>query len=65
MKTNMMELNLNDMEMVNGGGLASKLLHVVGTVTAATVGFVAGPAAAVAVGLGFVGLNEAIDRVTQ
>ena len=64
MKANMNELNLNDMEMVNGGNLASTLLHVVGCVAAATVGVVTGPVGAIATGLTFVAANEIVDHVS-
>ena len=59
------ELNLNETEMINGGSVASVLVHIAGTVAAGAVGFVAGPVAAAVVGIGFVGINEIVDRVTD
>ena len=64
MKTNMNELKLNEMETVNGGGLTSTLLHIVGCVAATTVGMVTGPVGAIATGLTFVAANEVVDRVS-
>jgi hypothetical protein len=52
------------METVNGGGLASTLLHIVGCVAATTVGMVTGPVGAIATGLTFVAANEIVDRVS-
>ena len=65
MNTNMNELSINEMEMVNGGGsFASKIFHVVGCVAATTVGACFGAVGAIATGLTFVAGNEIIDHVS-
>ena len=65
MNTCMNELTLGDMEMVNGGGLASTLLRVAGGLASVACGMVAGPAGAIAAGLAFAGASIAIDECTN
>ena len=64
MNTKKIELNIDDLEMVNGGDLAKTLLHVAGGVTAMVVGSIAGPAGAIAAGLTFVAAEIAADKLT-
>jgi len=65
MNTCMNELTLEDMEMVNGGGLASTLLRVAGGVASFAAGMVTGPAGAIVVGLAFAGASIAVDECTN
>ena len=64
MKTDINELNLNDLEKINGGSLATTLEHIAGGIAAAAAGAVLGPAAAIAVGVSFVTAEGVIDAVT-
>jgi hypothetical protein len=64
MNTAMTELNLNEMEAVTGGSTLTKVLHIVGGVTAATVGFVTGPVGALVAGTVYAAAEIAIDKIS-
>ena len=50
MNTNMMELNLNDMEMVNGGSIAKTVARIIGAIGTPVMTAVGGPLCGLAFG---------------